>query len=209
MLNVDTNSRLTPNVFRPRNSRQVVKPSSKLSSSVRHDPPRSFLRNSLDHTRSLHDPAHTPSPYDFRTVFALYTRYSTSQFWSQPFRTLFPIESSLLHLRSWSMTNWNSRFPRYWTPRLTTCLQIIVPCLLDRLRRHRQRNLVDTCFWTRTHFQTRYGIPHQVPDQAWPSVKAFLTPVFLCSHFFYVQSQFNFLSTQPRVISVVEGLFLM
>ena len=120
MLNVNTNSWPTPDVFRPRNSRLVVKPLSKLSFSVRHDPQRSFLRNSLDRMRSLHDPAHTPSPYDFQTVFVLYTRYSTSQCWSQPFRTLFPIESSLLHLWSWSTTNRNSRSPRYWTPRLTT-----------------------------------------------------------------------------------------
>ena len=120
MLNVNTNSRLTPDGFRPRNSRLVVKPLSKLSFSVRHDPPRSFPRNSLDRMRSLLDLAHTPSPYDFWTVFALYTRYSTSQCWSQPFRTLFPIKSSLPHLRPWSMMNQNLRSPRYWIPRSTT-----------------------------------------------------------------------------------------
>ena len=124
MLNVDTNSRPTPDVFRPRNSRLVVKPSSKLSSSIRHDPPRNSPRNSLDRTRSLQDQAHTPSLCDFRTVSALYTWFSTSQCWSQPFRTPFLIESSLLHLWLWSTTNRNSRFPRYWTPRSTT---VVVP----------------------------------------------------------------------------------
>ena len=79
MLNVDINSQLTPDIFQPQNSRLAVKPSSKLSFSVQHNPPRSFLRNSLNCMRSLHDPARTPSLYDFRTVFALYTRYSTSQ----------------------------------------------------------------------------------------------------------------------------------
>ena len=120
MLNIDTNSQPTPDVFRPWNSRLAVKPSSKLSSSVQHDPPRSFLRNSLDHMRSLHNQARTPSLYDFQIVFTLYTRYSTSQCWGQPFRTPFLIKSSLLHLQSWSTTNQNSRFLRYWTPRSTT-----------------------------------------------------------------------------------------
>ena len=120
MLNVDSNSQPTPDVFQPWNSRLAVKPLSKLSSSIQHDPPRNFLRNSLDCTRSLHDLAHTLSLYNFQTVFALYTQYSTSQCWSQPFRTPFLIESSPLHLQSWSTTNWNSRFPRYWTQRSTT-----------------------------------------------------------------------------------------
>ena len=120
MLNVDTNSRPTPDIFRPWNSRLAVKPLSKPSSSIQHDPPRSFPRNSLDRTRSLHDPAHTLSLYDFWTVFALYTQFSMSQCWNQPFQTTSLIESSLLHLRSWSTTNQNSRSPRYWTPRLIT-----------------------------------------------------------------------------------------
>ena len=120
MLNVDINFRLTPDVFWPWNSRLAVKPLSKPSSSIQHDPPRSFPRNSLDRTRSLHDPAHTLSLYDFWTVFALYTQFSMSQCWNQPFQTTSLIESSLLHLRSWSMMNWNSKFPRYWTPRSTT-----------------------------------------------------------------------------------------
>ena len=120
MLNINTNFWLTPDVYWPWNSRLAVKPSSKLSSSIQHNPPRSFLRNSLDHTRSLHDLAHTLSLYDFRTVFMLYTWYSTSQCWSQLFQTPFLIESSLLHLWSWSMMNQNSRFWRNWTPRSTT-----------------------------------------------------------------------------------------
>ena len=120
MLNIDINSRPTPDDSRPRNSRQAVKPSSKLSSSVQHNPPRNSLRNSLDRTRSLHDQAHTPSLYDFWTVSTLYTQFSMSPCWSQPFQTPFLIECSLLHLRLWSTTNRNLRFLRYWTPRSTT-----------------------------------------------------------------------------------------
>ena len=120
MLNIYTNSWLTPDIFQPQNSRLAVKPLSKLSSSIQHSLQRSFLKNSLDCMRSLHDWAHTQSPYDFQTVFTLYTWYSTSQCWGQPLQIPFLIESSLLHLWSWSMTNRNSRFPRYWTPRLTT-----------------------------------------------------------------------------------------
>ena len=175
MLNVDTNSWLTPDIFRPWNSRLVVKPSSKLSFSVQHDPPRSFPRNSLDRTRSLHDLAHTPSPYDFRTVFALYTRYSTSQCWSQPFRTLFPIESSLLHLQSWSMTNRNLRSLRYWTPRSTT---VDVPA-----------NYCTLSIGQATKAQTKkpcgYSLPNSntLPNLLWNSMPSTLPNLALCQNF--------------------------
>src|SRR5882672_118664 len=94
--------------------------SSRLNFFVRHDLPRSSPISSLDRTKSLHDPAPIPSCYDFRTVSALYTRYSTSLCWNQQLQTQFPIEFNP-HLRQLqSMMNPNSKFPKSSIPRLTT-----------------------------------------------------------------------------------------
>src|SRR5882672_9469195 len=80
-------------------------------------PPRSFPINSLDRTKSWHDPAPIPSLSDFRTVSALYTRFSTSQCWNQqpPIRSL--IESSPHLCQLQSTMNPNSRFPKSSIPR--------------------------------------------------------------------------------------------
>src|SRR5882672_3171862 len=82
-LNVDTKLPLIPDDFRLWNSRLVATLMSRLNSSVRHDLPRSFPINSLDHTKSLHNPAPIPSLSDFQTVSMLYTRFSMSQCWNQ------------------------------------------------------------------------------------------------------------------------------
>src|SRR5882672_2367154 len=116
-LNVDTKPLLIPNDFRLRNLRLVATLTSRLNSSVRHDLPRSFPINSLDHEKSLHDPAPILSLSDFQTVSALYTRFSTSQCWNQqpPIRSL--IESSPHLRRLQSTMNPNSRFPKSSIPR--------------------------------------------------------------------------------------------
>jgi len=85
-LNIDTKFPLIPDGFPPRNSKSVAKHMSRLNSSIPHNPPRNSQRNSLDRTKSLHDPAPIPSCYDFWTVSVLYTRYSTFPCWNQRFR---------------------------------------------------------------------------------------------------------------------------
>src|SRR5882672_8293346 len=82
-LNVDTKLPLIPDDYWLRNSRLVATLTSRLNSSVRHDLPGSFLINSLDHIKSLHDLAPIPSLSDFRTVSVLYTQFSMSQCWNQ------------------------------------------------------------------------------------------------------------------------------
>src|SRR5882672_6211488 len=116
-LNVDTKLPLIPDDFRLRNSKLVATPTSRLNSSVRHDLPRSFPINSLDRTKSLHDLAPIPSLSDFRTVSALYTRFSTSQCWNQQPPTRFPIEFNPHLRRLQSTTNPNSKFPRSSIPK--------------------------------------------------------------------------------------------
>ena len=162
--------------------------------------------------RSLHDLAHTPSPYDFRTVFVLYTRYSTSQCWSQPFRTLFPIESSLLHLWSWSTTNQNSRSPRYWTPRLTT---VDVPANYCTLS-------VGQAMKAQTKKPRGYLVPNSdtLPNLLWNSTpstppnlalcQSFPDSGFLMFTFFYVQANpiFSY-STQSHVYILQLSLQLI
>ena len=194
MLNVNTNARPTPDAFRPQNSRLVVKPSSKLSSSIQHNPPRSFPRNSFDHTRSLHDRAHTPSLYDFWTVFTLYTQFSMFQCWSQPFRIPFLIKSSLLHLRSWSMMNQNLKFPRYWTPKSITvdvpanyCTLSIGQATKAQTKKPRGYSLLNS-LWN----STPSTLPNLALCQSFPDSSFSYVHIFLCS------SQINFLSTQPE-----------
>src|SRR5882724_13711674 len=60
-LNIDTKLLLIPDSFQPWNSKSVAKHTSRLNSSIQHDPPRNLWRNSLDHTKSLHVPAPIPS----------------------------------------------------------------------------------------------------------------------------------------------------
>src|SRR5882672_8488622 len=97
-LNVDTKLPLIPIDFQLQNSRLVAMLMSRLNSSIWHDLPRSFLIDSLDCMKSLHDPAPILSLSDFWTVFMLYTQFSMSQCWNQQPPTQFPIESSP-HLR--------------------------------------------------------------------------------------------------------------
>ena len=93
---------------------------------------------------------------------------------------------------------WNSRLAVKPLSKLSSSIQYNPPRSFPRNSLDRMRSLhdqartlslydfqiVDTRFRTRIHFQTHYGIPHQVPCQTWPSVKAFLTLAFLSSHFF-------------------------
>src|SRR5882672_8530198 len=116
-LNVDTKLPLIPDNFQLWNSRLVATLTSRLNSSVQHNLPRSFLINSLDRMKSLHDPAPIPSISDFQTVSVLYTWFSTSQCWNQQPPTRFPIEFNPHLHRLQSTTNPNSKFPRSSIPR--------------------------------------------------------------------------------------------
>src|SRR5882672_11348762 len=116
-LKVDTKLPLIPDGFRLRNSRLVATLTSRLNSSVRHDLPRSFPINSLDCTKSLHDPAPILSLSDFGTVSELYTRFSTSQCWNQQPAIRSLIDSSPHLRRLQSTMNPNSRFPKSSIPR--------------------------------------------------------------------------------------------
>src|SRR5882724_2267653 len=82
-LNVDTKLLLIADGFRPQNSKLVAKHTLRLNYSIQHNLPRNSQRNSLDHMKSLHVLAPILSHYDFRTVSALYTRYSTFPCWNQ------------------------------------------------------------------------------------------------------------------------------
>src|SRR5882724_4816284 len=121
-LSVDTKLPLIPDGFRPWNSKLVAKHTSRLNSSVRHDPPRKSQRNSLDHTKSLHDLAPIPSCYDFWTVFVLYTQYSMFPCWNQQLRIRSLIAFNPHPCQALLMMNPNSKFPKYLTQRLTTSI---------------------------------------------------------------------------------------
>src|SRR5882672_11667580 len=82
-LNVNTKLPLITNDFRLRNSRLVATPTSRLNSSIQHNLPRSFPINSLDHTKSLHNPEPILSLSDSQKVYVLYTQFSMSQCWNQ------------------------------------------------------------------------------------------------------------------------------
>src|SRR5882672_741598 len=116
-LNVDTKIPLIPDDFQLQNSRLVATLTSRLNSSIQHDLPRSFPINSLDHTKSLHDPAPIPSLSNFQTVSMLYTRFSTSQCWNQKPPIQSPIKSSPHCHRLQSTMNLNSKFPKSSIPR--------------------------------------------------------------------------------------------
>src|SRR5882724_7393211 len=118
-LNVNTKLPLIPDGFWPRNSKSVAKHTSRLNSSIQHDPPRNLQRNSLDCTKSLHDPAPIPSHYDFQTVFVLYTRYSTFPCWNQRLQIQSLIAFNPHLCQSLLMMNLNSKSWKYSTPRLT------------------------------------------------------------------------------------------
>src|SRR6266481_6768331 len=93
-LNIAIKFPLIPEGTQHQNSRLAARHSSRLNSFTQHDPPRNFLINSLDHTKSLHDPVPTLSHYDFQTVCVLYTQFSTSLCWNQQTRTKFLTESN-------------------------------------------------------------------------------------------------------------------
>src|SRR5882724_3801189 len=130
-LNVDTKLLLIPEGFWPRNSKSVAKHMSKLNSSIRHDLPRTSQRNSLDRTKSLHDPAPIPSCYDFRTVSVLYTRYSTFPCWNQRFRIRSLIAFNPHPRQSLLTTNPNSKSQKYLTQKLTTAVISANYCILS------------------------------------------------------------------------------
>src|SRR5882724_4923577 len=130
-LNVDTKLPLIPDGFRPRNSKLVAKHMSRLNSSIRHDPPRNSQRNSLDHMKSLHDPAPIPSRCDFQTVFVLYTQYSMFPCWNQRFQIRSLIAFNPHPRQSLWMTNPNSKSQKYSTQRLTTTVVPANYCILS------------------------------------------------------------------------------
>src|SRR5882724_266689 len=130
-LNVDTKLPLIPNGFRPQNSKSVAKHMSKLNSSIRHDLPGNSQRNSLDHTKSLHDPAPIPSRYDFWTVSMLYTQYSTFPCWNQQFRIRSLTAFNPHPRQSLSTTNPNSKSRKYLTQKLTTAIVPANYCILS------------------------------------------------------------------------------
>jgi len=130
-LNIDTKFPLIPDGFRPQNSKSVAKHMSWLNSSVQHDPPRNSQRNSLDCTKSLHNPAPIPSRYDFRTVFMLYTRYSMFPCWNQQFRIQSLIAFNPHPCQSLLTMNPNSKSRKYSTQRLTTTIVPANYCILS------------------------------------------------------------------------------
>src|SRR5882724_5676396 len=83
MHNVNTRHPLTPDDYRPRNSKLEVKYLSRLNISIQLGPQRNFQTSSLAHTKSLHTLAPIQSPYDFHMTSEQYTWYSTSQCWNQ------------------------------------------------------------------------------------------------------------------------------
>src|SRR5882724_8051441 len=83
MLNVDTKFLLIPNDYWLRNSRLEAMFMSKLNYSIQHDLPRNYPINSFVRTKSLHFLAPILSPFNFQTVSALYTKFSTFPCWNQ------------------------------------------------------------------------------------------------------------------------------
>ena len=104
---------------------------SRLNSSIQLDLPRNLPRNSLDCMKSLHVLAPIQSPYNFWTVFALFTQFSMSPCWSQQPQIWFLIVFNLHPCQSPSMTNWNLKSPKSSTPRLTTTVVPASYCILS------------------------------------------------------------------------------
>src|SRR5882724_5655711 len=120
MHNVDTRHPLTPDDYRPRNSKLEAKYLSRLNIYVQLGPRRNFQTCSLASTKSLHTLAPIQSPYDSHTTSKQYTRYSTSQCWNQHSQIQSQIGFNPCPYPSLSKTNLNSRFPTSLMPRLTT-----------------------------------------------------------------------------------------
>src|SRR5882724_3183417 len=120
MHNVDTRHPLTPDDYRPRNSKLEAKYLSRLNISVQLGPRRNFQTSSLAHTKSLHTLAPIQSPYDSHTTSKQYTQYSMSQCWNQHSRIQFRIGLNQHPYPSLSKTNLNLKFPTSLMPRLTT-----------------------------------------------------------------------------------------
>jgi len=112
-------------------------------------PSRNFPTNSSGHMKSLHDLTTTQSPCNFWTSM-LYTQFSMSPCWNQNSWAGSPNKFSLCLHPSLSMTNPNSKSLRFLTPRSITDTKPASSStlLMDRIWRHWQRNLLDTCIWT-------------------------------------------------------------
>src|SRR6266481_4876645 len=82
-------------------------------------------------------------------------------------------------------------------------LQTTLPCPLDRIRRHRRRNIMDPRVQARTCIRTRDRLPCELPGQTWPSLKSFLTLYFSLSSLslFCMFKPNLLLSTQDMVSS--------
>src|SRR5882724_7124173 len=78
MLNVDTQIPLIPDDYWLWNSKLEAMFMSRLNLSIQHDPPRNYLINSLDLTKSLHSLAPTPSPYDFWSLHTVHLVFHVS-----------------------------------------------------------------------------------------------------------------------------------
>src|SRR6266481_1232841 len=83
-------------------------------------------------------------------------------------------------------------------------LQITVPCLLDRIRRHQQRNFVDSHIRARTCIRACNRLPHELPSQTWPSLKSFLVFYFSLDSFFL----FCMCKSDPFSIYLGQGLII-
>src|SRR5882672_10610978 len=154
--------------------------------------------------KSLHDLAPIPSLSDFRTVYVLYTQFSTSQCWNQQPPTQFPIESSPHLHQLQSTTNPNLKFPKSSIPRLTIDIMpanystlsigLVTKALMKKLPRSSLLNLdmPQNLF----PISTRHTWPNLALCQIF--LKGFELPVFSifikdCTYNFYVQVDLNFL----------------
>src|SRR5882724_8404773 len=93
---------------------------SRPNSSIPPNPPRNYLISSLGHMKSLHSQAPIPSPYNFMTVSALYTWFSTYPCWNQQPQTQSLIVFNPHPCQLLLMMNQNLKSPKSSIPRLTT-----------------------------------------------------------------------------------------
>jgi hypothetical protein len=115
----DTKSLLTSDELLPQTSKLENTSTSKLNSSAPPDPRRSLPKRTWDLLRSSPKLAHTPSHSASQTLCAQFIQCFMSRCLKSQLQTPFRTEFNLLHLRSLSMENQNSKSLKSWTPRLT------------------------------------------------------------------------------------------
>jgi len=194
---VNTKPLLISDDFWPWNSILEATYTSRLNSSVQHDPPRNSLINSLDHMKYLHSLAPITSPYDFQKVFMLYTQFFMSPCWNQQLWiwSLMSFNPTPTNHCQWWTRILNLRNPQLQDWQLSLHLKTIVSCLLDRVWGHWQRNFLDPHFWAQTWFQTCCRFPLCISSQVWSSFKSmnlahFIFELLLKFHTFYKSKQF-------------------